>query len=279
MSMPIGDLKAGPYQLAILVLTVAILLGIIADTCLTLPAEASRLVQFVDTLVCVFFLADFGVRLFRSESKLAYLKWGWIDLLASIPNVELLRWGRLVRVLRIIRLLRGIRSVHKVVQMIFENRLKGGAISGALISFLLVVFAAVAVLVADQGPDANIRTAEEALWWSVTTITTVGYGDKYPVSTEGRLVGTFLMICGVGLFGLLSGSVASMILGKRDSNSDEMQLLLDKLSTIERKLDADTAKDPRGGTQTDLAPARPDSAGAGKPSLQSGTDPDLARNR
>jgi voltage-gated potassium channel len=278
MSMPIGDLKAGPYQLAILVLTVVILLGIIADTCLTLPAEASRLVQFVDTLVCIFFLADFGVRLFQAESKLAYLKWGWIDLLASIPNVELLRWGRLVRVLRIIRLLRGVRSVHKVVQMIFENRLRGGAVSGVLISFLLVVFASVAVLVADQVPNANIRTAEEALWWSITTITTVGYGDKYPVSTEGRLVGTVLMICGVGLFGLLSGSVASMILGKRDSTSGEMQLLLDKLSALERKLNSDTAKDSRGGAQAEPSPARSGSPSMAGPGPGSETDPDRAVN-
>jgi voltage-gated potassium channel len=267
MHISAGDQKAGPYQLAILVLTVAILLGIVADTVLNLPPEASRLVQFVDTLVCIFFLSDFVVRLYRAESKLAYLKWGWIDLLASIPNVEFLRWGRLVRVLRIIRLLRGIRSVHKVIQMIYENRLQGGVVSGALIAFLLVVFSSVAVLVADQEPNANIRTAEEALWWSVTTITTVGYGDKYPVSTEGRLVGILLMLCGVGLFGLLSGSVASLILGNRDSSSSEMRLLLDKLSALERKLDSD-----HGGLAAGSGPTRK-AAGTGlHPAAESTTD-------
>jgi voltage-gated potassium channel len=231
-----GETKVGPYQLAILVLTLAVLLGIVADTAMMLPPEASRLVAWVDTLVCICFMADFVVRFRRAESKLAFMKWGWIDLLASIPNVEALRWGRMVRVLRIIRLLRGVRSVHKVVQMVYQNRLQGGVVSGALIAFLLVVFASVAVLVADQGPDANIRTAEEALWWSVTTITTVGYGDKYPVTTEGRMVGMLLMICGVGLFGLLSGSVASLILGNRDSNPSEMQQLLEKLSALEKRL-------------------------------------------
>jgi voltage-gated potassium channel len=279
MSTSIGDQKAGPYQMAILVLTVVILLGILADTCLTLPSEASRLVRFVDTLVCVFFLVDFGVRLYRAESKLAYLKWGWIDLLASIPNVELLRWGRLVRVLRIIRLLRGVRSVHKVIQMIFENRLQGGVISGALIAFLLAVFASVAVLVADQGADANIRTAEEALWWSVTTITTVGYGDKYPISTEGRLVGVLLMLCGVGLFGLLSGSVASMILGKREPESGELRRLLDKLSALEQKLDSGRAQDPRGGSEPDSGLARPVSGRVAESTSEPVTDPDPSGNR
>lgn len=231
-----GETKVGPYQLAILVLTVTVLLGIVADTALMLPPEASRIVHWVDNAVCVCFFIDFSVRFRQAESKLRFLKWGWIDLLASIPNVEFLRWGRMVRVLRIIRLLRGVRSVHKMVQLIYQNRLQGGMISGSLIAFLLVVFASVAVLVADQGPEANFQTAEEALWWSVTTITTVGYGDKYPVSTEGRLVGMLLMICGVGLFGLLSGSVASLILGKRDTAPSETQQLLDRFQALEQRL-------------------------------------------
>ena len=181
---------------------------IVADTMRLLPPEAARIIQGMDLVVCVIFLFDFCINLYRAPSRLQFLKWGWIDLVASIPNLDLLRWGRLVRVLRIIRLFRGIRSVHKVFLAVYQNRLQGGVVSGLMISFLLIVFSSVAMLVAEQDPGANIRTAEEAVWWSVTTITTVGYGDRFPVSTEGRIIGGLLMVCGVGLFGLLSGSIA-----------------------------------------------------------------------
>ena len=60
-----------------------------------------------------------------------------------------------------------------------------------------------------QAPNSNIKDAEDALWWSFVTITTVGYGDRFPVTTEGRLVGAVLMICGVGLFGTFTGFIAS----------------------------------------------------------------------
>lgn len=235
----------GLYQLAILVLTVLVLFGIVADTLLLVPPEAARLLQIIDTLVCLVFLTDFGLGFYRAKSKVAFLKWGWIDLLASIPNVDILRWGRLARVLRIIRLFRGVRSVHKVFLASFHNRLQGGLISGLLIAFLVIVFSSVAVLVTEQGPDANIRTAEDALWWSMTTITTVGYGDRFPVTTEGHVVGAILMVCGVGLFGLLSGSIASMMLGNRRAGAVDLEQLDSRLAAIEKKLDALGANSPR----------------------------------
>ncbi len=80
-------------------------------------------------------------------------------------------------------------------------------------SLLLVVFASIAVLQFEASQSAgNIKTADDALWWAVTTITTVGYGDRFPVSPEGRLVAGVLMMAGVGLFGTLSGFIASWFL-------------------------------------------------------------------
>jgi voltage-gated potassium channel Kch len=65
---------------------------------------------------------------------------------------------------------------------------------------LLVAFSSAAILIADDGRDANIKSAEDAIWWSITTITTVGYGDRYPTTTEGRVIAMVLMLCGVGPF-------------------------------------------------------------------------------
>ena len=72
-----------------------------------------------------------------------------------------------------------------------------------------------------SNPDANIKTAEDALWWSYVTITTVGNGDRFPVTTGGRIIGTLLMTAGVGLFGTFTAFVSSWFLkGQVLTNSD-----------------------------------------------------------
>jgi voltage-gated potassium channel len=190
-------------------------------------------------LICVVFLVDFVVRFYRAESKLAFLKWGWIDLIASIPNLRILRWGRLVRVLQIIRLLRALRATHKIMSLLLKNKFQNGVASVVLIAFLLVIFSSLGILICErQDPQANIKTGGDAVWWSVTTITTVGYGDKYPVTAEGRVVAMILMISGVGLFGGLSGLVASLFFGSKEKRIvEEENKILNRLERLEQKID------------------------------------------
>src|SRR5439155_1489916 len=77
--------KVGLFPDAILVLTVVNLSALIADSFLVLPNEVKKLVHAIDTAVCIVFFVDFLVQLYRADSKAAFLKWGWIDLIASIP--------------------------------------------------------------------------------------------------------------------------------------------------------------------------------------------------
>ncbi|MBI5387750.1 MAG: ion transporter [Verrucomicrobia bacterium] len=233
------DPKVGVFQLALLVFTILVLCALVVDTILVLPREASDLIHIADKFACAVFFFDFCIRFCQAESKRTFMKWGWIDLLASIPNLELLRWGRLVRVLRVIRLLRGVRSVQKVLALIFENKLRGGAVSIAFTAFLLVAFSSVSVLICERHGDANIKTAEDAVWWSVTTFTTVGYGDKYPVTTEGRVLAMILMVGGVGMFGAISGLAASFFLGGQQSQkSSETEEIMARLDQMQAKLEA-----------------------------------------
>jgi voltage-gated potassium channel len=239
--------QVGVFQMALLAFTVLVLFALVADTVLELPKEVSGLIHILDTCACVVFFVDFCVRFEQAESKLAFLKWGWIDLIACIPNVELLRWGRLIRVLRVIRLLRGIRSVQKVLALIFQNKMKGGAVSVAFTAFLFVAFSSVSILICERYGDANIKTAEDAVWWSVSTFTTVGYGDKYPVTTEGRVLGMILMVGGVGLFGGISGLAASFFLGGQDRRPAETKEILARLDQLQATLNALRQQDDKAG--------------------------------
>jgi voltage-gated potassium channel len=236
--------KIGAFQVSLLIFTILVLCALVTDTLLVLPKEISNLVHMIDTFGCVIFFLDFCFRFRQAESKLSFMKWGWIDLIACVPNLEILRWGRLVRLLRIIRLLRGIRSVQMVLSAVFHDKLRGGVVSVVFSAILLVGFSSVSILVCERQADANIKTAEDALWWSITTITTVGYGDKYPVTTEGRAVGVILMVAGVSLFGCLSGLAASFFLGVPQTKQSEMKQVLARLDELHAKLDVLT-QEPR----------------------------------
>jgi len=228
--------KVGLFPVAILVLTVLNLSALIADSFLVLPNEVKKLVHVIDTAVCVVFFVDFLFQLYRADSKAAFLKWGWIDLIASIPNIDFFRWGRLLRVLKIIRLFRGIRSLQKILRMIFHDRIEAGSASLGLTLFLLLTFSSISILLCEDHADGNIKTAEDAIWWSFATVTTVGYGDKYPVTTEGRVLGSVLMIAGVGMFASLSGLAASFFLGSQDRKSEELKDVLSRLDDLEAVL-------------------------------------------
>jgi voltage-gated potassium channel len=86
---------------------------------------------------------------------------------------------------------------------------------------LLVIFSALAILQVETDPNSNIKTAEDAIWWSYVTVTTVGYGDKFPVTTEGRIIASVLMTAGVGLFGTFTAFVSSWFLAEKKEEESE----------------------------------------------------------
>ncbi len=103
MKRPVPIHELGPFQFVIVVLSLFVLGMLAVEVFVEVPPELSRIFRWIDTAVCFVFLADFIVRFSRAESELGYMKWGWIDLLASIPQIEALRWARLFRIFRILR--------------------------------------------------------------------------------------------------------------------------------------------------------------------------------
>lgn len=209
-----------------------------ADTLFRLDPRTHAIIEYLDLGICLLFFADFLVSLIRAESKPGYFfRWGWLDLLSSIPMVDALRWGRLARVLRIIRVLRGLRSAKVLVDALLARKAESGALAAALLTLLLTVFAAVSILQLETAPTSNIRTAEDDLWWTVTTLTTVGYGDLYPVTPEGRLLAGLVMMAGVGLFGACSGLVASWLLRPAEPAQDtELAQLQKEVRALRQEL-------------------------------------------
>lgn len=226
------------WQIVMLFLCVYVLGALFVDTVFRLPSDTSALLGQIDNLICLVFIGDFIFNVLTAGNKLRYLKWGWIDLLSSIPNVQILRWGRAARVIRILRILRGVRSTKLILKILFANRSKGTFASVAMISFVLVVFSSIAILDCETLPESNIKTASDALWWSFVTITTVGYGDFYPTTMLGRIIAAALMTAGVGLFGTFTAYVASFFLQQGEEEEEKREeSILSEIKAIRQRLD------------------------------------------
>lgn len=225
------------WQIVILILCVYVIIALLINTIFDLPEDISSLLIIIDNLICIVFIGDFVYRILTVDNKKKYLKWGWIDLISSIPNLQILRWARFVRIVRIFRLLRGVRSTKLILKFIFANRAKGALFSVTMISFLLMIFSTIAILNVEVSPESNINTPSDALWWSFVTITTVGYGDYYPTTLLGRIIAGVLMTAGVGLFGTLTAYVASYFVREDEHLDENSELqLIEKLDSIEKQL-------------------------------------------
>ena len=128
-----------------LVLSVYVLVALFADTAFHLPVQVSALLRTLDTIICFVFLGDFFHHLYRAENRLAFLKWGWVDFISSIPMLTVFRWGRVVPMIRVIRILRGARSVKHILHVLFKNEARGFFGTVALVTATLLIFASLAM--------------------------------------------------------------------------------------------------------------------------------------
>lgn len=228
-----------PYLLFMLALSVFSLAILGVSVALPLEPDTRHILDYADDGLCVLFFGDFLLSLWRAENRWRYFyRWGWIDLLSCIPSIDYFRAGRVARIFRVFRVLRAIRSAKIIATFILQRRAQGAMLAATLIAMLLIVLASIGILHFEDVPGANITTAEDALWWTMETITTVGYGDRYPITTEGRMLAAGLMVAGVGVIGVYTGYVAAWFLRPDEANpaqrDAEIATLAARIASLDR---------------------------------------------
>lgn len=210
-----------PFEMAMMLLSLLSVIIVLVMTFGRLDSETYRLLFFVDTSICMIFMINFFVGLIRARDKRFFIKHHWIDFIASIPAIEALRMARLFQILRVIRLIRMSRSL--LLPLVKQR--KQATLASLLVAMVTILtLASVIMLIVESGTEgANIQTAEQAIWWALVTISTVGYGDYYPVSTAGHIIGGVVIVSGVSFFGVISGYMASVFVAPDESERQERQ--------------------------------------------------------
>jgi voltage-gated potassium channel len=169
-----------------------------------LPHPLLVTLRVVTVVAWPVFLGDYLLRLTLADQRWRFVRQNWVDGLAVVLP--------LLRPLRVLSLVR----VARVLDRRLTSTLHGRVAAYVTLTASLVVFmGSLAVFDAERGaPDASITGYGDAVWWALTTITTVGYGDEYPVTEEGRLVAVLLMVGGIALLGVVTAAVASWFVGR-----------------------------------------------------------------
>lgn len=204
------------YPLFMVLVTLLALTITAAYYLLPLPATADQVLYIVDNLVALVLLFDFFVHLFAARQRGRRAIWrAWFNILGALPGLPALRLARIPSLILMLRELQDTTPLKARQRRAAASGRKHAADRGV---------GGVACRDRRQRPDRdgrgaggdrNIKSGEDAVWWSIVTVATVGYGDRFPVTAMGRLIGAAMIVMGVSLFSVLTSYIATQFMARR----------------------------------------------------------------
>lgn len=203
------------YDGLMLFLSVYVLLQLAIEVILPLPPPVNRALYWIDFAICMVFLADWMWFFIRSDNRRRYFRRRFIDLISSIPFSQALRPLRVFRVVRLVRTLRivrGLKGAFPLMRVALANPKRSAMTVYGTLTLIIYFYCSVGLYSFEAGVNDSISSFADVLWMSFTTLTSVGYGDIYPVTAGGRILAAMLVMTGMGLFSLVTAEIATTIL-------------------------------------------------------------------
>jgi voltage-gated potassium channel len=221
----------------IIILIITDLFLLILMTFIELPASTVVMIIDFDLFVCIMLFFEFIIRIMNEERKLHYMRKNWIDIVAMIPLDFLILisgdFFGFIRFIRIIRIVRVLVLLKKGQKNILDFLRKTKLVHGAVIFLFILSAGTISFFLLENGSNTDVDSYDDALWYVIVTITTVGYGDISPESVGGRMAGAIIMIAGVFFMSLLTASLASIMIEK-EAKEDAEENLLEMKSMMEK---------------------------------------------
>jgi voltage-gated potassium channel len=216
------------YRVFISAVTILALAVAVAYYALPGPDEIREVLYIIDSLYAFILLGDVFYSVYHAPNRLRYfMTLGWLNLIGSIPGFPLLRAARLPALAHTVRQLRR-ESLTELIKDARQQLASSTLFSTILIVMFVLTSGSMAIVMLERdAPGANIVSGEDAVWWSIVTVATVGYGDRFPTTPPGRLVGAAMIVVGVSLFSVLTSFIATNFVARRQS--DERHTDLDTL--------------------------------------------------
>lgn len=199
-------------NLIIFVLSIYVLIEMSLEFVLHFSEGISRILSYIDLAICLLFLGEYFYNTMKAPQKLSYALTHIFDLISAVPYLPRLRFLRVLRVFRFIRGFRGIKMFYKYFQ---KNPLGTALATYSVYTGLIFIYCSLAFNKYESIVNERVLSFGDSLWLSFTTLTTIGYGDIHPVTTEGRLIAAVLVLTGAGFFALLSGELATILIGAK----------------------------------------------------------------
>jgi voltage-gated potassium channel len=226
-----------PVLMVLALLMIPVLLG---PMVFELPPDQDAVLDMLDWTIYGIFAADFLVRLVLAPSLREHLRRNWLDaVVLALPLLRAFRILNSVRLLRLLRLTRLATFWGSVLTRLARIMVRRGFHGVALVVVLVIMLSAALMAFFERESEGSIKSFGDAVWWAITTVTTVGYGDAFPITPEGRGVAIFLMIAGIVFYGILTANLAAYFVesdeaseGKKlNAKLDDMAARLERIET------------------------------------------------
>jgi voltage-gated potassium channel len=217
------------FDLCIQFLIVVSLITFSIETLPDLSQPLRDVLRYTEIVTVLIFTAEYLLRLYVADGKLSsiFSFFGLVDLLAILPfyvstgvdlrSIRAIRLFRLFRVLKVVRYSRAIRRFHRALLIAKEE-----IVLFALVAALVLFLSAVGIYYFENETQPKVFSSVfHSLWWSVCTLTTVGYGDVYPVTVGGKIFTFFVLATGLGIISVPAGLVASALSKAREMEDSD----------------------------------------------------------